>query len=104
MSNVLLEKFFSILFKLPDGRSLDTYYKSIALIAPITSDDLKDNKQFPESGLLTAASLDTVAEYFKETSQVYKEAEANFNQKSNAQTTSQNNVFCHRGFFWRKYV
>lgn len=89
MSNVLLEKFFSILFKLPDGRSLDTYYKSIALIAPITNDDLKDNKQFPESGLLTAASLDTVAEYFKETSQVYKEAEANFNQKSNAQTTSQ---------------
>ena len=89
MSNTLLEKFFSILFKLPDGRSMEDYYKTVALIAPITSGELKTSKTFPETGLLVAASLDTVAEYFVETSQVYKEATAIFNQKSNTQTTSQ---------------
>lgn len=89
MSNTLLEKFFSILFKLPDGRSMEDYYKTVALIAPIASGELKTSKTFPESGLLIAASLDTVAEYFVEASQVYKEAVAIFNQKSNVQTTSQ---------------
>lgn len=89
MANTLLEKFFSILFKLPDGRSMEDYYKTVALIAPIASDDLKSGKTFPESGLLVAASLDTVAEYFVESSQTYKEATAIFNQKSNTQTTSQ---------------
>lgn len=89
MSNTLLEKFFSILFKLPDGRSMEDYYKTVALIAPITSGELKTSKTFPETGLLVAASLDAVAEYFVETSQVYKEATAIFNQKSNTQTTSQ---------------
>ncbi|MGN0031148.1 MAG: hypothetical protein ACI37Q_04250 [Candidatus Gastranaerophilaceae bacterium] len=89
MSNTLLEKFFSILFKLPDGRSMEDYYKTVALIAPIASGELKSGKTFPESGLLVAASLDVVAEYFAEASQVYKEATAIFNQKSNTQTTSQ---------------
>lgn len=89
MANTLLEKFFSILFKLPDGRSMEDYYKTVALIAPIASGELKSGKTFPESGLLVAASLDVVAEYFTEASQVYKEATAIFNQKSNTQTTSQ---------------
>ena len=89
MSNTLLEKFFSILFKLPDGRSMEDYYKTVAMITPIASADLKTGKTFPASGLLVAASLDTVAEYFVATSQIYKEAEAIFNQKANAQTTSQ---------------
>ena len=89
MSNTLLEKFFSILFKLPDGRSMEDYYKTVALITPITSADLKTGKTFPASGLLTAASLGAVAEYFVESSQIYKEAAAIFNQKSNTQTTSQ---------------
>ena len=89
MANTLLEKFFSILFKLPDGRSMEDYYKTVALIAPIASGELKSGKTFPESGLLVAASLDVVAEYFAEASQVYKEATAIFNQKSNTQTTSQ---------------
>lgn len=89
MSNTLLEKFFSILFKLPDGRSMEDYYKTVALIAPIASADLKTGKTFPASGLLTAASLGAVAEYFVESSQIYKEAAAIFNQKSNIQTTSQ---------------
>lgn len=89
MSNTLLEKFFSILFKLPDGRSMEDYYKTVALIAPIDAGDVKTGKTFPSSGLLIAASLDAVAEIFKESSQVYKEAAAVFNQKSNVQTTSQ---------------
>ena len=89
MANTLLEKFFSILFKLPDGRSMEDYYKTVALIAPITSEDLKTDKEFPSSGLLVAASLDVVAEYFVQSSQVYKEAVGIFNQKSNTQTTSQ---------------
>ena len=89
MSNTLLEKFFSILFKLPDGRSMEDYYKTVALITPIASADLKTGKTFPASGLLTAASLGAVAEYFVESSQIYKEAAAIFNQKSNTQTTSQ---------------
>ena len=89
MANTLLEKFFSILFKLPDGRSMEDYYKTVALIATIETNALKTGKTFPESGLLIASSLDVVAEYFVESSQVYKEAAAVFNQKSNAQTTSQ---------------
>ena len=83
----LLEKFYSILFKMPDGRSMDTYYKSVALIGAISEDDLK--KELPTDGLLIASSFDTVKEYFAEASQVYKEANAIFGQKSNAQTTSQ---------------
>ena len=83
----LLEKFYSILFKMPDGRSMDTYYKSVALIGAISEDDLK--KELPTDGLLIASSFDTVKEYFAETSQVYKEANAIFGQKSNSQTTSQ---------------
>ena len=83
----LLEKFYSILFKMPDGRSMDTYYKSVALIGAISEDDLE--KELPTNGLLIASSFDTVKEYFAETSQVYKEANAIFGQKSNAQTTSQ---------------
>lgn len=83
----LLEKFYSILFKMPDGRSMDTYYKSVALIGAIAEEDLK--KELPTNGLLIASSFDTVKEYFAETSQVYKEANAIFGQKSNAQTTSQ---------------
>ena len=89
MSNTLLEKFFTILFKLPDGRSMEDYYKTVAMITPIASADLKTGKTFPTSGLLVVASLDAVAEYFVATSQIYKEAEAIFNQKANAQTTSQ---------------
>lgn len=83
----LLEKFYSILFKMPDGRSMDTYYKSVALIGAIGEDDLE--KELPTNGLLIASSFDTVKEYFAETSQVYKEANAIFGQKSNAQITSQ---------------
>lgn len=83
----LLEKFYSILFKMPDGRSMDIYYKSVALIGAIAEEDLK--KELPTNGLLIASSFDTVKEYFAETSQVYKEANAIFSQKSNAQTTSQ---------------
>lgn len=89
MSNTLLEKFFSILFKLPDGRSMEDYYKTVAMITPVASADLNTGKTFPSSGVLTAASLDTVAEYFKTSSQIYKEAKAIFDQKANAQTTSQ---------------
>lgn len=89
MANTLLDKFFSILFKLPDGRSMEDYYKTVALIAPITEGDLKTDKVFPQSGLLVAASLDVVGEYFVQASQIYKEAAAVFNQKSNSQTTSQ---------------
>ena len=89
MSNTLLEKFFSILFKLPDGRSMEDYYKTVALIAPIAAGDVKTGKTFPSSGLLIATSLGAVAEIFEESSQVYKEAAAVFNQKSNVQTTSQ---------------
>ena len=89
MSNTLLEKFFSILFKLPDGRSMEDYYKTVALIAPIAAGDLKTGKAFPSSGLFITSSLDAVAEIFEESSQVYKEATAIFNQKSNVQTTSQ---------------
>lgn len=89
MSNTLLEKFFSILFKLPDGRSMEDYYKTIAMITPIDEDDLKTGKSFPASGILIATSLDAVAEIFEESSQIYKDAKAVFDQKSNTQTTSQ---------------
>ena len=89
MANTLLEKFYSILFKLPDGRSMEDYFKTVALVAPVGADELKDGKVFPANGLLIASSIDTVAEYFAESSQVYKEAYAIFNQKSNTQTTSQ---------------
>lgn len=85
--STLLEKFFSILFKLPDGRSMDVYYKSCALIASI--EGLRNEKEFPANGLLIASSIDTVAEYFEESSQIYKEALAIYNQKANNQTPSQ---------------
>ena len=88
--STLLEKFFSILFKLPDGRSMEDYYKSVALIAVIdTETELVDGATWPTNGLLVASSLDTVADYLLESSQAYLEAKAVFDQKSNTQTTSQ---------------
>ena len=89
MSNTLLEKFFSILFKMPDGRSMETYFKSVAMITPVATSDLKSGKTFPADGLLTVSSIDGIAEYFQESSQIYKEAVAKKKKKSNNQTPSQ---------------
>ncbi len=79
----------SILFKLPDGRSLEEYYKNILLVGKITDDDLQDDGTFPVNGLGKYSSYDEVIKVFKPTSQFAIEANAIFNQKNNTQTTSQ---------------
>lgn len=84
--STLLDKFFSIFFKLPDGRSLETYYKTIGMIAEIATADFITGKTFPTEGVITAASMDTVKEYFVESSQIYKDAIGAFYQDSNTQT------------------
>ena len=79
----------SILFKLPDGRNLEEYFKNILLLADISAEDLEENVSFPESGIKKYASYDEVREDFVATSKVAVEAYAIFNQKNNTQTTSQ---------------
>ncbi|MBQ1612008.1 MAG: hypothetical protein II085_00890, partial [Alphaproteobacteria bacterium] len=79
----------SILFKLPDGRNLEEYFKNILLLASLSSEDLKTGVTFPASGVKKYASYDEVAEDFEADSQVAVEAYAIFNQKNNSQTTSQ---------------
>ena len=79
----------SILFKLPDGRNLEEYFKNVLLLASVSSEDLKTGVTFPASGVKKYASYDEVAEDFEADSQVAVEAYAIFNQKNNSQTTSQ---------------
>ncbi len=79
----------SILFKLPDGRNLEEYFKNILLLARITEDDLVENYTFPAAGIKKYSTYDEVLENFKPTSQVALEAYALFSQKNNSQTMSQ---------------
>lgn len=79
----------SILFKLPDGRNLEEYFKNILLLAAITSSDLVEDVTFPASGIKKYSDYDEVLADFKATSQIAIEAYAIFNQKSNSQTQSQ---------------
>lgn len=83
------DNLISILFKLPDGRSLNEYYKNVLLVGKITEDDLQTDVEFPSGGLGKYSSYDEVIAVFKPTSQFAVEANAVFNQKSNTQTTSQ---------------
>lgn len=83
------DNLISILFKLPDGRSLNEYYKNVLLVGKITEDDLQTDVEFPSGGVGKYSSYDEVIAVFKPTSQFAIEANAVFNQKSNSQTTSQ---------------
>ena len=83
------DNLISILFKLPDGRSLNEYYKNVLLVGKITEDDLQTDVEFPSGGLGKYSSYDEVIAVFKPTSQFAIEANAVFNQKNNTQTTSQ---------------
>lgn len=82
----------SIIFKLPDGRSLEEYFKNVLLVGKITEDDLKENVTFPENGK-KYSSYDEVAADFDPASQFAIEAEKAFQQKNNTQTTSQIKYF-----------
>ncbi len=79
----------SILFKLPDGRSLEEYFKNILLVTKITETDLQEDVTFPAEGIKKYSSYDEVIQDFKAVSQIAIEANAVFNQKNNTQTTSQ---------------
>lgn len=83
------DNLISILFKLPDGRSLEEYFKNVLLVGKITTDDLEDSVEFPSTGVKKYSSYDEVIADFKPISQIALEANAVFNQKNNAQTTSQ---------------
>ena len=83
------DNLISILFKLPDGRSLNEYYKNVLLVGKIETTDLQPDVEFPASGLGKYSSYEEVIAVFKPTSQFAIEANAIFNQKSNTQTTSQ---------------
>ncbi len=83
------DNLISILFKLPDGRSLEEYFKNVLLVGKITADDLQDSVEFPSTGVKKYSSYDEVIADFKPISQIALEANAVFNQKNNTQTTSQ---------------
>lgn len=79
----------SILFKLPDGRNLEEYFKNILLLSNFESTDLQEDVTFPVSGIKKYSTYDEVEADFKASSQTALEAYAVFNQKSNTQTQSQ---------------
>lgn len=79
----------NILFKLPDGRSLEEYFKNILLLAKFGENDLVEGVTFPVTGIKKYSSYQEVLEDFKASSQIATEAYAVFNQKTNSQTTSQ---------------
>lgn len=83
------DNLISILFKLPDGRSLEEYFKNVLLVGKINTGDLQADVEFPSSGLKKYSSYDEVLADFVPTSQFALEANAVFNQKNNTQTTSQ---------------
>ena len=84
----VFDDLISIIFKLPDGRSLEEYFKNVLLVGKITENDLKPDVTFPENGK-KYASYDEVIADFGTASQFAVEAQAVFNQKNNTQTTSQ---------------
>ena len=63
--------------------SILDYFLNIALVTAITEDDLVSGASFNPSGKEEYASLDAMAEVFKNTSKIYKIGSAIFNQKSN---------------------
>ena len=79
----------SILFKLPDGRSLEEYFKNVLLVGKFSELDFQPEVEFPECGVKKYSSYDEVITDFLPTSQIALEANAIFNQKNNTQTTSQ---------------
>ena len=79
----------SILFKLPDGRNLEEYFKNVLLLTSLSDGDLETDVIFPASGIKKYSTYSEVREDFTASSQVAVEAYALFNQKSNTQTTSQ---------------
>ena len=83
------DNLISILFKLPDGRSLEEYFKNVLLVGKINTGDLQSDVEFPSTGLKKYSSYDEVIADFVPTSQFALEANAVFNQKNNTQTTSQ---------------
>ena len=82
------DNLIGILFKLPDGRSLEEYFKNILLVGKISSSDLKSGGDFPSDGVKKYGSYDEILADFSATSQVAKEAYAAFAQKNNTQTPS----------------
>ena len=54
------DNLISILFKLPDGRSLNEYYKNVLLVGKITEDDLQTDVEFPSGGVGKYSSYDEV--------------------------------------------
>ena len=85
----IYEDLVSILFKLPDGRSLDEYFKNVLLVGEFSNTDLKTGISFPVNGIKKYSSYDEIIADFNSSSQVALEANAMFNQKNNTQTTSQ---------------
>ncbi len=85
----IYDDLINILFKLPDGRSLEEYFKNVLLLAKFEEDDLKDGVTFPQEGVKKYSSYDEIIEDFNPTSQIAIEAQAIFNQKNNTQTKSQ---------------
>ena len=79
----------NILFKLPDGRSLEEYFKNILLLTKISEGDLQTGITFPASGIKKYSSYDEIIVDFKPTSQIALEAYSIFAQKNNSQTPSQ---------------
>ena len=82
------DNLISILFKLPDGRSLEEYFKNILLVGKIDDSDLKSGENFSSTGFKKYGSYDEILEDFSAGSQVALEAYAAFAQKNNSQTTS----------------
>ena len=83
----IYDNLVSILFKLPDGKSLEEYFKNILLVGEITDDDLQSDVTITE--LKKYSDYDEVIADFNPSSQFALEANAIFNQKNNTQTTSQ---------------
>lgn len=84
----IYDDLISILFRLPDGRSLEEYFKNVLLVGKIPSEEMNENITFPETGK-KYSSYDEVLTDFKASSQFALEANAVFQQKNNTQTKSQ---------------
>jgi len=84
----IYDDLISILFRLPDGRSLEEYFKNILLVGKATEDDLQADVTIPEVGKKYASYEEVIAD-FKATSQFALEADKIFQQKNNTQTKSQ---------------
>lgn len=95
---ISIDKLVEIGFTLPRATDIDEFLSNIGYIASYTTDDLVSGAVIPENKIITFSDLEGLKAYFLPTTQVYKDIEAAFLEKGNANPNKSrvNNVIVYQ--------